>query len=69
MTFKEIWNQLCKKSPKLENGKSSVEMDADNLKTLLEQVYDKGFEAGKKVNPPASSSSLFGSNGPFGFGG
>jgi len=64
MTFKEIWAQLCRKQPALQNPQTTVEFTSENLQSLLKQVYEQG----KKSQPASSTSSiesLFGSNSPF----
>lgn len=42
MTFEEIWRQLCRKSPGLDREDTRVEFTSDNLRRLLEQVYEQG---------------------------
>ena len=44
MTFKEVWESLVKKDDRLNDPESRVEFKAGNLKKLLQQVYDKGFD-------------------------
>jgi len=54
MTFEEIWNQLCRKQPKLLKEGTTVEFKSENLKTLLSQVYEqarKAEEEKPKSNP------------------
>lgn len=54
MTFQEIWQQLCRKSPSLEKPGATVEFKSENLKALLRQVYDQG-----QKSAPASSDGRF----------
>jgi hypothetical protein len=63
MTFQNIWQTLCGKKPKLNDPESIVEFESKNLKTLLEQVYDKGFKHGRESIPSSGGmdfDSLFG---------
>ena len=48
MTFDDIWNQLCRKSPALSRRDSRLEFTSNNLKLLLKQVYEQGQ---KSVEP------------------
>lgn len=48
MTFDEIWGQLLRKDPKLNNEDYRVELTAPNLKRLLQQVHDQGVKEGNK---------------------
>jgi len=57
MLFKDIWKQLCNKKPLLENENSTTEFTSGNLKHLLEQVYDKGFDNGMKCGKALSGES------------
>jgi hypothetical protein len=63
MTFQNIWQQLCRKRPKLNDPQSVAEFTSDNLKSLLEQVYNQGFKHGKESVPSSGGmdfDSLFG---------
>lgn len=42
MTFDSIWQQLCRKNPKLENEEAGVVFKSVHLKALLRQVYEQG---------------------------
>lgn len=42
MTFDQIWDQLRRKSTKLDKPDASVEFTSENLKRLLCQVYEQG---------------------------
>lgn len=56
MTFDQIWEQLVRKQPKLDQDDSMVEFTADNLRWLLRQVYEQG-EASVPRSPAAGSDS------------
>jgi hypothetical protein len=47
--FSNIWAALLKKSPKLADPTTVVEFTSKNLKSLLEQVYDKGVASVEKA--------------------
>jgi hypothetical protein len=49
MSFLELWKSLCKKSQKLADGKEVFTFQPDDLKKLLQQFYDQGYNEGKKV--------------------
>jgi hypothetical protein len=51
MTFKQIWDQLLRKSPKLSNDQAEVTFKSDNLKALLKQVYDQGKKSAGEKKP------------------
>ena len=59
MTLEDIWNQLCRKQPKLLNENARVEFDSQNLKALLSQVYSQGQKAAVKVEEPKTKSNPF----------
>ena len=42
MTFDEIWQQLTRKKPELDQDLSVVEFTAGNFRRLLRQVYEQG---------------------------
>ena len=42
MTFKALWEQLCRKKPVLMEPDKTVEFEVRNLRALLEQVYEQG---------------------------
>lgn len=48
MTFNEIWEQLCRKEPLLRRPESQVTFTSENLRSLLEQVYEQGERSGKE---------------------
>jgi len=61
MTFDAIWQQLCRKNPKLENDSAKVEFDAGNFKRLLRQVYEQGERSAPKPPEPKNPfSDIFG---------
>ena len=45
MAFEEVWNQLLRKSPKLEKSEATVTITSDNLKQLLRQTYGQGVKS------------------------
>jgi hypothetical protein len=49
MTFDQIWENLCCKSPKLREDGKTVEFESQNLKRLLKQVYDQGYKQNTSV--------------------
>jgi hypothetical protein len=71
VTFQNIWQQLCRKRPKLNDPQSVAEFTSDNLKSLLEQVYDQGFKQGKESVSSADDAKTTGFDSLFGniFGG
>ena len=61
MTFDAIWQQLCRKVPKLENDSAKVEFESKNLRALLRQVYEQGERnAPKPPEPKNPFSDIFG---------
>ena len=59
MTLEDIWNQLCRKQPKLLNENATVEFKSQNLKALLAQVYEQAQKAAVKVEEPETKSNPF----------
>ena len=59
MTLEYIWNQLCRKQPKLLNKNATVEFTSQNLKALLAQVYEQGQKAAVKAEEPKPKSNPF----------
>lgn len=57
MKFSEIWSQLCRKDARLNTDGTKVEFESQNLKRLLEQVYEQGQKSAPK---PQSSGVDFG---------
>ena len=57
MKFSEIWSQLCRKDARLNTDGTKVEFESQNLKRLLEQVYEQGQ---KSAPQPKSSGVDFG---------
>ena len=55
MKFDDIWNQLCRKQPKLGNADSVVEFKSGNLKALLRQVYEQGQKSANDANQRQAS--------------
>lgn len=54
MNFPELWQQLCRKKPLLNNKTATVEITSENLESLLRQAYEQGQKNTEKAN------SLFG---------
>jgi hypothetical protein len=48
MGFDDIWKHLLAKKPALSDDEAVCEFKAANLRTLLRQVYDQGYERGKQ---------------------
>lgn len=48
MTFDQLWDQLCNKSPALKRADSTLEFKPDNLKRLLRQVYEQGQKSSER---------------------
>ncbi len=59
MTFEDIWNQLCRKQPKLAKEGTTVEFKSENLKALLSQVYSQAQKAAVKAEEPKPKSNIF----------
>lgn len=55
MYFEDIWAQLCRKRPSLNNPSAKVEIEADNFKALLKQVYEQGQKHASKGHAYAES--------------
>lgn len=49
MKFSDVWNQLCRKEPRLNEPETKTEFTSSNLRRLLEQVYEQGRKEGKKT--------------------
>lgn len=47
-TFENLWESLCKKCNDLRDPAAKVEFRSDNLKKLLEQMYDQGAKHSKE---------------------
>ena len=52
MKFSEIWSQLCRKDARLNTDGTKVEFESQNLKRLLEQVYEQGQKSAPKPQSP-----------------
>ena len=50
MTLDQIWKQLVKKKPKLQDPNATVEITSDNLRLLLKQVYEQGERRATNTN-------------------
>ena len=48
MSFEIHWKMFIHKRPSLEKKNSVVEIDAENLKSLMQQAYDRGFKDGER---------------------
>lgn len=48
MGFDDIWNQLLAKKPALSDDEATFVCPVANLRKLLRQVYDQGYERGKE---------------------
>ena len=59
MTLEDIWNQLCRKQPKLAKDDTTIEFTSQNLKALLSQVYEQAQKAAVKVEESKPKSSPF----------
>ena len=59
MTLEDIWNQLCRKQPRLLKENATVEFKSQNLKALLSQVYEQAQKAAVKVEESKPKSSPF----------
>ncbi len=59
MEFKDIWNQLCRKDPRLNDLDVKVEFRGPHLKQLLEQVYEQGRKSAPKKDTSLDFSGLF----------
>ena len=44
MTFEKIWEQLCRKEPRLKIAGTKIEFTSKGLEQLLKQVYDHGVK-------------------------
>lgn len=47
MNMQQIWEQLCNKNALLRVNSTVVEFESQNLKRLLEQVYEQGVKQGR----------------------
>jgi len=56
MMFKSLWEQLTKKDNRLANPETKIEITADNLKRLVKQFYDKGYDNGRDASKGAVKS-------------
>ena len=54
--FEDIWEQLRRKRPTLDDPGSVVEISSGSMKKLLRQVYDQG----RKSAPKNGDTSIFG---------
>ncbi len=59
MTFSQIWDQLKRKQPKLENSEATMEITAGNLRKLLRQVYDQGRNSVARLSQQRSVERRF----------
>lgn len=60
MEFSEIWGQLCRKRPLLNEKTATVEVTSENLEQLLKQVYEQGKNSVPKQEPkPSIFDSIF----------
>ena len=59
MTLEDIWNQLCRKQPRLLKENATVEFKSQNLKALLSQVYEQAQKAAVKAEEPKTKSNPF----------
>jgi len=50
MTFESIWLEILKKKPDLVSHVAVIEINSEQFKKLLRQVYEKGVNAGKNSN-------------------
>ncbi|MAT51425.1 MAG: hypothetical protein CMK32_09615 [Porticoccaceae bacterium] len=57
MQFSDIWNRLCQKQERLNDGDAEVTFKSENLKKLLRQVYDQGESAGRKAGEAKAASN------------
>jgi len=48
MAFADIWKNLVKKKPKIEDPDATIEFKAGKLKKLLAQVFTQGEKCGEK---------------------
>lgn len=49
MGFDDIWKHLLAKKPALADDEATFKCSVANLRTLLRQVYDQGYERGKQL--------------------
>lgn len=52
MTFERTWQSLCRKEPELQKPGTKIEFESQNIKALLQQVFEKGRESAPKAGNP-----------------
>ena len=60
MTFAEIWEQLLKKKPGMEDVNCPCTITGIALKRLLRQVYDQGWKEGAEESAVKKQSQPMG---------
>ena len=65
MNKDEVWGMLAKKRPVLNDPKGKIEFAVENLRTLLDQVWEQGAKHtadGQKPRDTVGKGGSFGSN-------